>query len=146
MSIFKELLNNYVLVVAVVSWFTAQLLKTIINGVVTKEIKFERMIGAGGMPSAHSASVCGLTMAIARIRSVSSVEFAIAFLFAIIVMYDATGVRRAAGKNSKAINLIMKENDTIKEKPILKESLGHTPLEVIAGALLGIIIAIIIPV
>lgn len=145
MNILKDLLNNYVLVVAVSSWFTAQVLKTIINFIMTKELKLERMFGAGGMPSAHSASVCGLTMAVARALGVSSVEFGMTFLLAMVVMYDATGVRRAAGKNARAINLMMQKNNDIKEKIVLKESLGHTPLEVVAGALLGIIIAFIIP-
>lgn len=145
MSILKDLLNNYVLIVAVISWFTAQALKTIINFIITKEFKLERMFGAGGMPSAHSASVCGLATAVARKVSVSSVEFGIVFLMAVIVMYDATGVRRAAGKNAKAINTIMQKDNELKNKVMLKESLGHTPLEVVAGALLGILIAMIIP-
>lgn len=145
MDILKDLLNNYVLIVAVISWFTAQVLKTITNLIITKEFKLERMFGAGGMPSAHSASVCSLATAVARKVGVSSVEFGIVFLVAIIVMYDATGVRRAAGKNAKAINTIMRKDNEMKDKEILKESLGHTPLEVVAGALLGILIAMIIP-
>lgn len=145
MNILSELINNYVLVVAVISWFVAQVLKTIINLILTKQLKLERMVGAGGMPSAHSASVCGLLIAVGRISGISSVEFGMAFLFALIVMYDAVGVRRSAGKNAEAINLLLKSNKETREKAVLKESLGHKPLEVVAGALLGIIIASIIP-
>lgn len=149
-KILNELLSNYVLNVAILSWFSAQVLKTLFHFIKTKTFRAERLFGAGGMPSAHSASVCGMTIAVARSVGFGSPIFAVSFLFAAVVMYDAMGVRRAAGEHARAINMIVrKSNGTIsytpKKKGELKEFLGHTPLEVMAGALLGILIAILIP-
>lgn len=148
-----DLFSNYVLNVALISWISAQVIKTIINLITTKKLNLERMIGAGGMPSAHSASVCGLTIAISRSQGFQSPLFAIAFLLSAIVMYDAMGVRRAAGEQAKVINLIVKRTHENKGEGIyipknkeqLKEFLGHTPLEVMGGAMLGILVAMIIP-
>ena len=147
MNSLKSLLDNYVLIVAVSAWLAAQVIKTVLVLVTTKELKLERMTGAGGMPSAHSASVCAVTLAIAKSVGVSSPLFAVSFLFAAVVMYDAMGVRRAAGEQAKTLNVIVKnhEHEEVKHKDALKESLGHTPLEVLAGALLGILLAMIIP-
>lgn len=149
-----DFLTNYVLNVAVLSWLSAQVLKTIINFFKTKKLNLERLFGAGGMPSAHSASVCGMTIAVARQEGFQSPLFAIAFLFSVIVMYDAMGVRRAAGEHAKVINMIVKKSKENgksgiyipKNKEQLKEFLGHTPLEVMGGAMLGILIAMLIPV
>lgn len=154
MTKISDLFSNYVLNVAVISWISAQVIKTLINLMTTRKLNLERLFGAGGMPSAHSASVCGLTIAISRSVGFASPLFAIAFLLSAIVMYDAMGVRRAAGEHAKVINLIVKKskenkNDAIyipKNKEQLKEFLGHTPLEVMGGAMLGILIAIILPV
>lgn len=137
-------LNNYPLMVAVCGWVLAQFLKTILTLLVTREWNWERMIGAGGMPSAHSTAVCGMTVAIAKSCGVSDPLFALSFLFAMVVMYDATGVRRAAGEQAKRINTLFKSHDDTWTE-MLKESLGHTPLEVLAGALLGIIMAMLMP-
>lgn len=147
MNTLRALFDNYVLIVAVTGWLTAQLLKTILVLINTKEVKLERLTGAGGMPSAHSASVCGMTLAIARSQGVSSPLFAISFLFAAVVMYDAMGVRRAAGEHAKTLNVMVKHHEKagIERKDSLQESLGHTPLEVLAGALLGILLAMLIP-
>lgn len=149
----SDLFGNYVLNVALISWLSAQIIKTIINLITTKKLNLERMVGAGGMPSAHSASVCGLTIAISRSVGFESPMFAISFLLAAIVMYDAMGVRRAAGEHAKVINLIVKRSSENKgegvyipkNKEQLKEFLGHTPLEVMGGAMLGILVAMIIP-
>lgn len=154
MTKFTDLFSNYVLNVGVVSWFSAQLLKTIINFFTSKKLNWERMIGAGGMPSAHSASVCSVTIALSRYVGFSSPLFAVSFLLAAVVMYDAMGVRRAAGEHAKVINMIVKKNSENKgdviyiprNKEQLKEFLGHTPLEVMGGAMLGILIAMIMPV
>lgn len=147
-----KLFYNYVLNVTIIAWASAQVLKTIFTYITTNKIKLERLVGAGGMPSAHSAMVCSLAIAVQRKCGFSSVEFAITFVLALIVMYDATGVRRAAGEHAKRINKLMghlatqsSEEETIKDEQ-LKEFLGHTPIEVLGGALLGIIIAMIIPV
>ncbi len=150
MSKIQDLFSNYVLNVALLSWFSAQVIKTLLNLFKTKKLKMERMIGAGGMPSAHSASVCSMTIAIARSVGFQSPLFAMSFLLASIVMYDAMGVRRAAGEHAKVINMIVKKNKNDisyipRNKGELKEFLGHTPLEVLGGALLGILIAMLVP-
>ena len=144
-----ELFHNYVLNVALVSWISAQVLKTLLCLVMTKQFNPERLFGAGGMPSAHSATVCGMMVAISRETGFSSPEFAISFVLAAIVMYDAMGVRRAAGEQAKVLNKMLekrsKEDEQFEQQAELKEFLGHTPLQVLAGALLGILIAVIIP-
>lgn len=152
MESIRELFSNYVLNVVLLSWLSAQVLKTIVNFFQTNKLNLERMVGAGGMPSAHSASVCGLTVAIARSVGFGSPMFAIAFLLAAVVMYDAMGVRRAAGEHARVINLMVKQqfdgqikSYIPKKKGELKEYLGHTPLQVLAGAMLGMLIAIVMP-
>lgn len=142
---------NYVLLTAVISWFAAQIIKTFIHLIKFKTFNPERLFGAGGMPSSHSALVCSATLAVARKAGTNSIEFALMFILAVIVMYDAMGVRRAAGQHAKEIN---KLNKAIEESKIeddydykeLKEYLGHTPFEVLGGALLGILIALLVPV
>ena len=173
MSVLNQLFSNYVLNVALLSWLVAQLLKTIFTLVSTKELVLERLVGSGGMPSSHSSTVAGLTVAVARAYGFASPLFAVAFILAAIVMYDAMGVRRAAGEHAKVINKIVFDfkkfgnGDVIKltkemlvpevdvntkkleledEDKLLKEFIGHTPLEVLAGALLGVLIAILMPV
>lgn len=146
---------NYILFSAITSWFCAQVLKTLLNFFITKKFKAERLIGAGGMPSSHSAFVCSATVATFRICGLSSPEFAIILIVALIVLYDAMGVRHAAGLHAKEINRINKifnehvnsdDNIIIQNKSKeLKEFLGHTPYEVFGGALLGIIIALMVP-
>ncbi len=150
MNSIRDLFSNYVLNVAVVSWMSAQFIKTLLNYLKYRKFNPERLIGAGGMPSAHSASVCGLTIAVARSVGFASPLFAIAFLLAAVVMYDAMGVRRQAGEHARVINMIVRKNKNYitympKDKNGLKEFLGHTPLEVMGGALLGILIAMLLP-
>ncbi len=162
----KTLGQNYILTVALASWFAAQLIKVILNCITQKEVVWERLVGAGGMPSSHSALVCSMTVGMARKTGLGSPEFALAFLIAAVVMYDAMGVRRAAGEHAKVLNQIVsffnKDSQVIQSgKPSkrekdaedsassdkqLKEFLGHTPLEVLAGALLGILIAMTVPI
>ena len=143
--------GNYALNCAVISWFSAQFIKTMLVLITTKKFVPERIFGPGGMPSAHSARVSALTIAICRVCGFASPEFAIAFMFASIVMYDATSVRRQAGEHAKAINIVVDKVDSLEDDDEdlnikqLKEVLGHTPFEVMAGSLLGIIIAMIIP-
>ena len=142
---------NHTLIVPLLAWFAAQLIKTIADSIMHKKFSIERLIGSGGMPSSHSALVCALAISVARIEGIYSTSFAIAFTLAVIVMYDASGVRRAAGKHAQEINKIKEQIDLLDgEKdnldPKLKELLGHTPLEVLGGALLGIAIAMLIPI
>ena len=146
MKIWNEILSNQVLVSAVAGWIVAQVLKTMLDFALNRTINWERMVGSGGMPSSHSATVCGLTTAAALHYGVSSFEFAVCFVLAMVVMYDATGVRRETGKQAKLLNSILSENplklnaEVLQEK--LKEYVGHTPLQVLAGAILGIGLAL----
>ena len=148
MKIWNEILSNQVLVSAVAGWIVAQVLKTMLDLALNRTINWERMVGSGGMPSSHSATVCGLTTAAALHYGVSSFEFAVCFVLSMVVMYDATGVRRETGKQAKLLNSILSENplklnaEVLQEK--LKEYVGHTPLQVVAGAILGICLALVI--
>ncbi len=135
--------KNYILMSAITAWFTAQVLKIITSYWTRGTFDVQRLVGAGGMPSSHTSLVVALASAVAMQEGADSPLFAITIVLAGIVMYDAAGVRRAAGKQAKIINkllLEMKEQHTIRDTR-LKELLGHTPLEVLAGALLGFSIA-----
>ena len=139
--------GNYVLNISVAAWATAQVLKVIIVLITQKKIDFTRFIGAGGMPSSHSAFVTAMAVGIARVSGMDTPIFAIAVVFAAVVMYDASGVRRAAGEQAKVLNYMM-DNWTNSTPEMfqknLKELLGHTPLQVFAGALLGLLLGIIL--
>ena len=150
MNIWNEILGNQVLVCSVLGWTVAQVLKTLIDVFLNRSFNPERLFGSGGMPSSHSATVCALTTASGMKYGVGSFEFAVSFVLAMIVMYDAMGVRRAAGEHAKVINMMVRRGATgISYKPKsnqeLKEFLGHTPFEVLGGALLGILIALVVP-
>ncbi len=145
---FSDLLANRVLWIAVASWAAAQILKALFDAIRHKEFSFERLFGAGGMPSSHSSTVCGLCTGMARIYGLDSPLFTLSLVVACIVMYDATGVRRAAGEHAKLLNqLLFSDPDRLTpSQKMLKEFLGHTPLEVLAGAVLGIVIGLLMPV
>ncbi len=145
--------GNYILSISFLSWLAAQIIKTLIDFALTKKFEAERLWGAGGMPSSHSALVCSLVMATAKSQGVNSPFFAIAFVLAGIVMYDAMGVRRETGEQAKILNKMIadwiSEGNALFEGESgrkLKEKVGHTPFEVIAGAILGVGIALLIPV
>ena len=144
MQEFPAILDNHILIIALFACLIAQLLKAIISVVQHGKIDFRAMIGTGGMPSAHSALVTALAMGVGQTAGWASGEFAIAFCFAIIVMYDAAGVRQAAGKQARILNQILDElfheHPTFNEDR-LKELLGHTPVQVIAGSLLGVAVS-----
>ena len=146
MNIFNELISNRVLICALLGWFTAQVLKVPVCLITEKRLNFMMLISSGGMPSSHSATVCALATACALTEGFSSTVFAVAAIFAFIVMYDAAGVRRAVGQQAKILNKIMDDIFSGHKEDInarLKELIGHTKLEVLAGALLGIIIGVI---
>lgn len=143
---FQELFSNKVFVAAALGWTVAQVLKTLIHMFFTKKFVAERLVGSGGMPSSHSSTVCALMVATAFECKVSSVEFALACFLAIIVMYDAMGVRRETGIQAKMLNDMIKifadmGRQDISPDEKLKEFVGHTPLQVLVGALLGSFIA-----
>ena len=140
----SEILDNRVLLVALVACFVAQGLKLIIELIKHRKLNVRVLVTTGGMPSSHSALVTALAAGIGETVGWSSPEFALATVFAIIVMYDAAGVRQAAGKQAKILNQMIDE--LFHEKPDffqdrLKELLGHTPVQVIAGAFLGVTIS-----
>lgn len=139
----RVLLSNPALDLAVLAWFAAQLLKVLINLAVHKSFDLKLMVSSGGMPSSHSALVCACAMAVARTEGVSSSIFAVAAVLALVVMYDACNVRRAAGEQAKVLNYIVEHWEKMSPAMVgeeLKELLGHTPLQVFMGALLGLII------
>lgn len=141
MEILKAFLNNFTFVAVVISWFLAQAVKVVLYRIQEGKWNFWHFFEAGGMPSAHSASVTALTLAIALTQGWNSTYFTISLVFALIVMYDATGVRRAAGKQAEMLNKIVDDiyaNGKIRVEK-LKEILGHDPIEVFAGATLAIV-------
>ena len=148
MNFWKELIHNEMLITASLAWLIAQIAKTIIHAFVTKDLNLERMYGSGGMPSCHSATVTALATSACFLHGPGSSEFALATILAIIVMYDARGVRRETGIQAKVINdineLLTKHSKITPPEKELKELIGHTPLQVLAGALLGFAIAFIV--
>lgn len=143
-----QLMHNHILTNAIIGWACAQILKTITHLIVHKKFVWERLVGDGGMPSAHSATVCALAGTTFLYCGPSSPEFAIACMVAIIVMHDASGVRLETGKQAKVLNEMMDilknmGNSSISVEEKLKEFVGHTKLQVFSGAILGILIAII---
>lgn len=156
---------NVAIIVPILSWAIAQLIKAILYGIKYRTFNPERLFGSGGMPSSHSATVCALVITVYRMDGIASATFGLAMILAMITMYDATGIRRAAGMHAKQINRLRHIIDELDEEEIdkieekldeddesdpeetveLKEFLGHTPLEVIFGALLGILIAVVFP-
>ena len=140
MDFFNALIHNTVFMSAVTGWFAAQVIKTVIYTCITKRFDPERLVGSGGMPSSHSATVCALATAAGMQYGGSSFEFAIAAI-------DARGVRRETGLQAQVINEMMefweKMGQPISYEEKLKEFVGHTPLQVFVGALLGILIAVL---
>ena len=138
-----EILTNHVLFVVLLGWFVAQALKIPIYRIVEHKWDFSRFHGSGGMPSSHSSMVTAGAVAIGAIEGFGTPIFALAVAFAMIVMYDAAGVRRETGTQAAVINQILKDV-LINGKQIsdeeLKELVGHTPIQVSAGALLGILV------
>jgi len=140
----QELLRNQVLMTAGVSWLAAQLLKPVLYWITKREWDWHWLFSPGGMPSAHSAAVASLATAVGLGEGLDSAAFAIAVVTAIVVLYDAAGVRRAASIQARILNQILDE--LFSGRPIgqthLRELIGHTPFEVIVGAALGIGVAL----
>ena len=135
-----DMFQNPVVVTGLSSWGFAQVLKTIIHIVIYKKLDLKRLFGDGGMPSGHSATVSSLTIMTALRCGTGSYAFAISAILAIIVCHDAMGVRRETGKQAVVINELINSLSDPKRMPKieLKELVGHTPLQVLAGVLLGI--------
>ena len=144
MTFFQELTSNQTLMTGVTGWVVAQVLKTILDIGLNHSFNPERLVGSGGMPSSHSSTVCSLATAAA----LGSFEFSISFILAMVVMYDAIGVRQETGKQARVLNRLLFEDflklDGVVLQEKLKEYVGHTPIQVAAGAILGILIAFIL--
>ena len=138
---FQAILQNTPLWAAIIAWAAAQGIKIILTLIVDKKFDASRIVGTGGMPSSHSSFTMALSFSIGKSYGVDSPLFAIALIFSFVTMYDAQGIRRAAGKQAEILNMLILEHK-IPDVGELKELLGHTPLEVAAGALLGIVIGL----
>lgn len=142
-----ELITNPFLLTSLSSWFVAQVLKTILYAIENKKLDFERMVGDGGMPSGHSATVTSLSVFCGLNFGFGSFQFAVTAILAIIVCHDAMGVRLETGKQAEVINELTKTIELLSSKEWsqekLKEFVGHTPIQVLAGILLGIVNALV---
>lgn len=144
----NQLLQNKVLWIAVLCWFVAQTLKVIFTIVIDRRFDFTRFVGSGGMPSSHSSFVIGLANSIGLTEGYHSTMFALSFVFALVVMYDAAGVRQSVGQQAVILNQLFdmsdKQGKVWKDYAKLKELVGHTPVEVFLGALLGIVLSTVL--
>ena len=143
---------NYVLTTSLISSLLAQLIKVVLNLIIVGKFIPERIWGAGGMPSSHSATVCAMVVATGRFCGIHSTYFAIALVLSIIVMYDAMGVRRETGEQAKVLNQMLSEWMEVGAQNLpflgdkkLKEMVGHTPFQVLMGAALGVIVGFAVP-
>lgn len=133
------------LIIPTVVWFSVQVFKLVSDTVINRKINFKRFVETGGMPSSHSAVVTSLMTAVGLSEGFDSPIFAVAFVFSFIVMYDAAGVRLAAGKQAKILNQLINSNQVkVDTNEKLKELLGHTPIQVFVGAIYGIIVGYLI--
>lgn len=143
-----NIFNNYHLICSLAAFVAAQLAKFLIILIFKKQLDFRKLFENGGMPSSHTSTVWALTVSLGIVEGVTSSVFAVAFIFTMVVMIDAMGVRRATGENAKVLNKIAR--DLFEDKNIqylakdLKEYVGHKPLEVLVGAIIGVVIPFII--
>lgn len=120
MNPIQAIFSNYILDMAFLAWLSAQIIKTVLAYIPSKKVSWERMVGAGGMPSSHSSFVCALAVATAKKVGYASPEFALALGFAAVVMYDAMGVRRAAGEQAKVLNkMVIDFKDMLDRKSVV---------------------------
>ena len=146
MQVLVEILNNKVLVIPFLVLIITQVFKTIYFSIKNKKLDLFTLLTTGGLPSSHSSLVSSLATVVLKVYGAGSAEFAIAVILAIIVMYDASGIRKAAGEHAKILNEMMEEKEyySSKEYKKLKELLGHTKLEVFIGLLTGIFLTIVL--
>ncbi len=145
MDVFKQIITNKCLIIPFCVWFAIQIFKFLTDLVVNKKINLKRLMGAGGMPSSHSAVVCALSACVGKQYGFDSGIFAISIVMAFVVMYDAAGVRRAAGKQASILNKIIETPGmtTLQVQEKLVEVLGHTPVQVFVGAIIGFVVGAI---
>lgn len=148
---FSLILNNKIMWVSLLAWVLAQAAKILLNFMIEKKWDFDLLVSSGGFPSSHTAIVCALAISIGKVEGWDSSLFAIAVALAVIVMYDAAGVRRAAGNQARVLNYLVewmrvhqadRLADNLQQEK-LKELIGHTPFEVFGGAILGCAIGLI---
>lgn len=145
MNNFIGFLQNKYIYIPFLLWFFIQLYKVIYDLITTKKFNFKRIMGAGGMPSSHSAVVTGLATLVGKNQGVDTPIFAVSLILALVVMYDACGIRRAAGKQATLLNKIIETPGLtgVQVSERLVEVLGHTPVQVLVGALIGIIVGLV---
>ena len=145
MNDLQKMITNRYLYIPLILWFCIQTFKVIYELIKTRKFNFKRIVGAGGMPSSHSAIAMCIATMIGKAEGFDSNIFALALIFALVVMYDAAGVRRAAGKQAKLLNQLVEtpglSGIQVSEK--LVEVLGHTPIQVVVGAAIGVIVGLI---
>ena len=148
MEFIRELFMNKAFLAGLLGWAVAQVAKTIMYAIINRKLQLERLVGAGGMPSCHSAMVSGLASATGILYGAGSIEFAISLCLAIIVMYDAMNVRMETGRQGKVLNdmieIFQKMGKNISPEERLKELVGHTPFQVVIGAVIGVLVGIIV--
>jgi acid phosphatase family membrane protein YuiD len=142
---FSDLGSNIVLIISAATWVITQILKVLVILVQEKRLDWSYFLTSGGMPSSHSATVCALATSIAMTVGLASVYFSISVVLAVIVMYDAAGVRQSVGQHSEVLNRIVKQFKIKSTKAGIeqnfREFIGHTPFQVFIGAVLGILIS-----
>lgn len=145
-TIIGDLLKNHTLIAAVTAWISAQLIKFLSCLVLEHKLDFTRLTGPGGMPSGHAAMVSAMAVSVGRQAGWASTDFGVAVALALVVMYDAAGVRQAVGKQARVLNALVNQlpRRSVSIPAGLREILGHTPVEVCAGAVLGLFLAIVI--
>lgn len=140
----NDLLDNLAIWIPLIIWFLVQSFKVIYELIKYRKINIRRIWGSGGMPSSHSALVCSLATVVALKEGINSSNFAISIVLAAVVMYDAAGIRRAAGKQARVLNQILENEGEINVQEKLIELLGHTPKEVFVGAIVGVFVSILL--
>ncbi len=146
MGFLHDLVHNPIFVAPAMGWLIAQFLKVIIYRIMNGSFRADRVCGSGGMPSSHSSTVCALAAAAGVVYGAAGFEFPMTVFFAIVVMYDAMGVRRETGKQAVLLNEMMdlgSMGDIFKDRKKLKELVGHTPLQVLVGAILGVVVGLV---
>ena len=144
---FGMLTTNPVIDCALLAWFLAQLIKVILDAVLLRKLDMGRFVSSGGMPSSHSALAVAATTAIGKLYGIQSPDFALAVIVSAVVMYDACNVRRSAGDTARLVNQILAHVEKLTAEDFaddLREVMGHTPLQVLMGALLGLGVGLLV--
>lgn len=146
MDYLSEFFKNYIFWTSAAAWFIAQSIKVLLGAIREKRFNFAWFVGTGGMPSSHAAGASSLATSVGVTYGFDSAIFAVSLLFAIVVMFDAQGVRRASGRQAVILNKML--DDIYWKKKMdenrLKELLGHTPVQVFAGAILGVLVSLLL--